>query len=118
MLSKLFQKSGVHSALRHDVIVGDGGGDTVADYELVETEAERVAKEAVDSLRASRRQCFRAEAGVPTWTGQGGVRFNACKRPMWSIRIESGETAYLVRRDICCAQVPRSEMNHINVLKN
>ena len=88
------------------------------DFELIETEAERVAKEAVDSLRASRRQCFRAEAGVPTWTGQGGVRFNACKRPMWSIRIESGETAYLVRRDICCAQVPRSEMNHINVLKN
>ena len=72
VLSKLFKKSGVHSALRHDVIVGDGGGDAVEDFELIETEAERVAKEAVDSLRASRRQCFRAEAGVPTWTGQSG----------------------------------------------
>ena len=79
VLSKLFKKSGVHSALRHDVIVGDGG-DAVEDFELIETEAERVAKEAVDSLRASRRQCFRAEAGVPTWTGQSGEVARA-KRP-------------------------------------
>ena len=41
------------------------GGDT--DYILVEAEAERVAKEAVERLRKSRRQCFPAEAGVPTW---------------------------------------------------
>jgi DNA excision repair protein ERCC-6 len=71
VLSKLFKKSGVHSALSHDVIVGDGA-EAVEDYELIETEAERVAKEAVDNLKASRRQCFRAEAGVPTWTGQSG----------------------------------------------
>ena len=88
VLSKLFKKSGVHSALRHDVIVGDGG-DTVEDFELIETEAERVAKEAVDSLRASRRQCFRAEAGVPTWTGQSGEVARA-KRPRFGRR--SGRT--------------------------
>ena len=85
VLSKLFKKSGVHSALRHDVIVGDGGGDAVEDFELIETEAERVAKEAVDSLRASRRQCFRAEAGVPTWTGQSGEVARA-KRPRFGRR--------------------------------
>lgn len=68
LLTKLFKRSGVHSAVQHDVIV-DGGGD---DYILVEGEAERVAKEAVQSLKESRRQCFRAEAGVPTWTGAHG----------------------------------------------
>jgi len=41
-----------------------------ADYMLVEAEADRVAKEAVEQLRLSRRQCFPAEAGVPTWTGK------------------------------------------------
>lgn len=69
VLSALFKKSGVHSAVRHDVIV-DGGE---ADYALVEVEAERVAKQAVEKLRQSRRMCFRAEAGVPTWTGANGV---------------------------------------------
>ena len=84
VLSKLFKKSGVHSAVKHDVIVGDGM-DAVEDYELIETEAERVAKDAVANLRESRRQCFRAEAGVPTWTGQHGSiakkpRFGKVKR--------------------------------------
>ncbi|TRY63996.1 hypothetical protein TCAL_00795 [Tigriopus californicus] len=68
VLSKLFKKSGVHSAVQHDAII-DGEGD---DYVLIEGEAEKVAKEAVESLRLSRRQCFRAEAGVPTWTGSHG----------------------------------------------
>ncbi len=47
VLSKLLRRSGVHSAVQHDAIV-DGDGD---DYVLIEGEAERVAKEAVDSLR-------------------------------------------------------------------
>lgn len=68
VLSRLFKKSGVHSAVQHDAII-DGEGD---DYVLIEGEAEKVAKEAVESLRLSRRQCFRAEAGVPTWTGSHG----------------------------------------------
>ena len=88
VLSKLFKKSGVHSALQHDVIVGDGG-ETVEDFELIETEAERVAKEAVDSLRASRRQCFRAEAGVPTWTGQSGEVARS-KRPRFGRKSSRG----------------------------
>ncbi len=69
VLSRLLKKSGVHSAVQHDVIV-EGEGD---DYVLIEGEAERVAKEAVDSLRRSRRDCFRAEAGIPTWTGASGT---------------------------------------------
>lgn len=66
VLSRLFKKSGVHSALKHDVIMnGDGG----ADFALIDAEAERVAKEAVQRLRDSQRACFRAHDGIPTWTG-------------------------------------------------
>jgi len=46
VLQRLFAKTGVMSALRHDTIVGDGDPD----YALVEGEAERVAKQAVNSF--------------------------------------------------------------------
>ena len=76
VLSKLFKKSGVHSAVKHDMIV-EGGG---ADFALIEGEAERVAKDAVNKLRESRRMCFRAESGLPTWTGNNGVLAKPKKR--------------------------------------
>ncbi len=76
VLSKLLKKTGVHSAIRHDAIV-DGDNE---DYVLIEGEAERVAKEAVESLRRSRRQCHRAEAGVPSWTGNNGSLVAFSKR--------------------------------------
>ena len=76
VLSKLFKKSGVHSAVKHDMIV-EGGG---ADFALIEGEAERVAKDAVHKLRESRRLCFRAESGLPTWTGNNGVMAQPKKR--------------------------------------
>jgi DNA excision repair protein ERCC-6 len=80
VLSKLFKKSGVHSAVQHDRIM-EGGEE---DFALIEGEAERVAKLAVEELRRSRRQCFRADAGIPTWTGANGAvanrpRFGATK---------------------------------------
>ena len=66
VLSRLFKKSGVHSALKHDVIMdGDGG----ADFALIDAEAERVAKEAVQRVRDSQKACFRARDGIPTFTG-------------------------------------------------
>jgi DNA excision repair protein ERCC-6 len=39
---------------------------------LVEREAARVAKEAADALRESRRQIRRNDLGTPTWTGRFG----------------------------------------------
>ncbi|GIY56968.1 DNA excision repair protein ERCC-6 [Caerostris darwini] len=68
VLSKLFKKSGVHSALKHDVIVESN----VPDYSFVEEEANRVATEAVKALKQSRQLCARAAEGIPTWTGQHG----------------------------------------------
>ncbi|XP_071797517.1 DNA excision repair protein ERCC-6-like isoform X2 [Asterias amurensis] len=67
VLSKLFKKSGVHSALQHDNIMEAASPD----YLLVEGEAERVARDAVKALKDSRRHCHRATSGVPTWTGSG-----------------------------------------------
>jgi hypothetical protein len=60
--------------MRHDTIME--GGD--ADYALVEGEAKRVAKEAIAALKESRRQCWQADTGVPSWTGQSGaIRHNS-----------------------------------------
>ena len=47
VLSRLFKKSGVHSAVSHDVVIEEGGPD----FALVEGEAERIAKDAVSKLR-------------------------------------------------------------------
>ncbi|XP_022080382.1 DNA excision repair protein ERCC-6-like isoform X2 [Acanthaster planci] len=66
VLTKLLKKS-VHSALQHDNIMQSGHPD----YLLVEGEADRVARDAVQALRESRRHCHRASSGVPTWTGSG-----------------------------------------------
>lgn len=52
VLSKLLKSSGVHSALQHDQIFGDGAS---ADIQLVEDEAEAVAKRAAEVLKRSRR---------------------------------------------------------------
>lgn len=69
VLRKLFKKTGIQTAMRHDTIM-EGG---YADYALVEGEARRVAKEAVQALKESRRQCWQADTGVPSWTGQSGA---------------------------------------------
>ncbi|XP_074647554.1 DNA excision repair protein ERCC-6-like [Tubulanus polymorphus] len=69
VLRRLFKKSGVHSALKHDAIMESSN----ADYALVEAEAERVAKEAARALKSSRSRCMNASSGVPTWTGNSGI---------------------------------------------
>ena len=86
VLSKLFKKSGVHSALKHDMIM-DGDGN--ADFALIDAEAERVAKEAVQRLRQSRKQCFRASEGIPTWTGSHGAQ----KRPRFGQKVKKNDVA-------------------------
>ncbi|QQP35453.1 DNA excision repair protein ERCC6like, partial [Caligus rogercresseyi] len=71
VLSKLFKKSGVQSALKHDVIIESADSD----FTLIEQEAENVARDAIKNLRLSRRRILPVESGVPTWTGSnGGVK--------------------------------------------
>lgn len=85
VLQRLFKKSGVHSALKHDVVMDS----TKADYILIEAEADRVAKQAANSLKQARSAANRALSGIPTWTGNSGgankktkiwpeKEFNAC----------------------------------------
>ena len=42
------------------------------DVVLVESEANRVAQNAVKALKRSRQRCLSATSGVPTWTGVSG----------------------------------------------
>ena len=78
LLSTLFASSGVHSALQHDSIMEASRPEVM----LVEREASRVAKEAADALRESRRQARRNDIGTPTWTGRSGgpARFGSPNR--------------------------------------
>ncbi|KAM5141600.1 DNA excision repair protein ERCC-6 [Mantella aurantiaca] len=84
VLEKLFKKSGVHSVLKHDVIMDASSPD----YVLVEQEASRVAQEALRALKVSRQRCHTASSGIPTWTGtsSGGPpktrRFGQKKNPL------------------------------------
>lgn len=66
VLSKLFKKSGVHTALQHDTIVDH----SVNDYVFIEAEAHRYAEEAVRALRKSSQDCYSAESGIPNWGGR------------------------------------------------
>lgn len=82
VLAKLFRKSGVEAALRHDKIV-----DTdEADYMLVEQEAERVAKEAALQLKKSREECWSADSGQVNWTGQHGQRKEGTSKPRFGAK--------------------------------
>ena len=98
VLSKLFKKSGVHSALKHDMIM-DGDGN--ADFALIDAEAERVAKEAVQRLRESRRQCFRASEGIPTWTGAHGAQ----RRPRFGQKVKKKEVAKIDQQSMSAKEL-------------
>ncbi|XP_060096977.1 DNA excision repair protein ERCC-6 [Heteronotia binoei] len=84
VLEKLFKKSGIHSAMKHDAIMEASSPD----YVLVEAEANRIAQDALRALKLSRQRCQGAAAGVPTWTGTSGlsglptrVKFGQKKNP-------------------------------------
>lgn len=89
LMNGLFSNAGVvHSALQHDDIFGQ----SQPELSLVEKEANRVAKEAADALRASRVAARKTAVGTPTWTGKFGVagRFGAKKKPVLGIRTKPG----------------------------
>lgn len=75
MMDGLFSRSGIHSAVEHDAIIG-GNGNTkkvVADPVMVERQARRVAAEAAKELRLAAAEAKNVPVGTPTWTGQFGV---------------------------------------------
>ncbi|KAK3715832.1 DNA repair protein rhp26 [Vermiconidia calcicola] len=72
MLSTIFARSGVHSALEHDAIIN--GRKTVrADPEIIARQARKVASEAAAELKRAGEVARTIPAGVPTWTGTVGT---------------------------------------------
>lgn len=89
ILKHLFKKTGVHSALKHDVIMESSNPDMA----LVETEANRVAQSAVKALKRSRQRCLGASSGIPTWTGvsgSSGLSEPTPKRPRFGVKKKIG----------------------------
>lgn len=68
ILERLFKNSNIFGALKHDRIESD----TTADFKVVESEAEKVARDAIRALRESRRLCLGSTSGIPNWTGRNG----------------------------------------------
>uniref|UniRef100_UPI00398F07D4 DNA excision repair protein ERCC-6 isoform X3 n=1 Tax=Pristiophorus japonicus TaxID=55135 RepID=UPI00398F07D4 len=62
VLEKLFKKSGIHSVMKHDVIMESSNPD----YVLVEAEANRVAQDALKALKASRQRCLGVSSSAPS----------------------------------------------------
>ncbi|KAF9575545.1 hypothetical protein EC968_002481 [Mortierella alpina] len=69
ILTSLFEKSGVHSALKHDDIMDSAKQEHL----IVEREATRVAERAMAALKESRKRRRRQDLDVPTWTGRSGT---------------------------------------------
>lgn len=69
IMEGLFANSGVHSALKHDDIM-DSSKQEVS---IIEKEANRVAAEAAEALKQSRKLTRKNNIGTPTWTGKFGL---------------------------------------------
>lgn len=68
ILGRLFKNANIAGALKHDRIETD----STADFKVVESEAEKVARDAIRALRESRRLCLDSSIGMPNWTGRNG----------------------------------------------
>jgi DNA excision repair protein ERCC-6 len=79
VLSAIFSRSGVHSALEHDAIINTNTTTTKSsgwsgpDPEVIAREARKVADRAARELKESAELAKTMPAGVPTWTGTFGI---------------------------------------------
>jgi len=71
LMTSLFARSGVHSALEHDQII-NGKRAVVADPRTIEKAARLVAAEAAAALKRAEAVARSQPVGVPTWTGLVG----------------------------------------------
>ena len=99
LLQKLFDETGVHSAMDHDAIMGASAPAQRTMHE----EARRVADAAVTALRKSREALRSARLGIatPTWTGQNGVagrpRFGQQRAPLDASAIAQHSSSLLAK---------------------
>nr|POE94270.1 dna repair protein rhp26 [Quercus suber]POF04899.1 dna repair protein rhp26 [Quercus suber] len=71
MLSSIFARTGVTSALEHDAII-NGKKVVRADPDAIAREAKKVASQAALELQRNAEIARSIPAGVPSWTGQFG----------------------------------------------
>lgn len=71
MLSSIFSKAGVHSAMDHEVVLN--GSSAAARQAITANEARRVADRAEAALDRAAVVARAVPAGVPTWTGTVGT---------------------------------------------
>lgn len=69
IMEGLFSNSGVHSALMHDEIMDSSKHE----LSIVEREANKVAAQAAEILKESRKLARKNKIGIPTWTGKFGL---------------------------------------------
>jgi DNA excision repair protein ERCC-6 len=72
VMDGIFARSGIHSAVEHDQIVG-GKKLITADPQMIEQEAKKVAAHAAKELRRAGEVAKTVPVGTPTWTGKFGV---------------------------------------------
>lgn len=80
IMSEIFKKTGIHSAVEHDSILDKSNynSSSASSMALIDNEATRIANEAVAALKESRSLAKKSSFAVPTWTGKFGAagRFN------------------------------------------
>jgi DNA excision repair protein ERCC-6 len=87
IMSEIFKQSGIHSAVEHESIIEKSNHSTTASATsamLVDNEATRIANEAIEALKKSRKLTKASGINVPTWTGKFGKAGrinNSNKRP-------------------------------------
>jgi len=83
LLSTIFARSGVHSALEHDAILNSNSrkSKVAADPEIIAREARRVASEAAQELQRAGELARTVPVGTPTWTGTFGIAGRPEERP-------------------------------------
>lgn len=83
LLSTIFARSGVHSALEHDAILNSNSrkSKVAADPEIIAREARRVASEAARELQRAGELARTVPVGTPTWTGTFGTAGRPEERP-------------------------------------
>ncbi len=72
VMEGIFARSGIHSAVEHDQIIG-GKKVITADPQMIAQEAKKVADEAAKELRKAGEVARTVPMGTPTWTGQFGI---------------------------------------------
>lgn len=75
IMSDIFKKTGIHSAVQHESIMDKGNANNVSSTSavLINDEATRIANEAVNALKESRKLTKSTGINVPTWTGKFGA---------------------------------------------